>query len=101
MPTMPDWKLRLLRWLTNAMLAVIRRWEDRHADPKDYRMGRATTGLWQASQSFKEILNGEYRPPRDMPVGGQDERPEDRGPSDEQVIHMIRNAPLPRLRPQA
>ena len=43
-------------------MAWIRRWEDRHADVEDYRMGHMTGGLFQAAQSMREILDGVRNP---------------------------------------
>lgn len=63
MKTMPRILLRALYLLTQAMLTVIRVWEDRNADgADDYRMRRLTTGLWQASQSLRQIRDGEFEP---------------------------------------
>lgn len=60
MRTMPRITLKTMRFLVEFMLTRIQAWEDRHASVDDYRMGHLTTGLWQASQSMKEILAGEF-----------------------------------------
>lgn len=64
MKTMPTIMLRVMRLLVEAMLTRISKWEDQHADDRDYRMRALNGGLYQASQSMREILDGEYNPMR-------------------------------------
>lgn len=60
MKTMPRTTLMLMRFVTQLMLTRIARWEDRHARPEDYRMSELNSGLWQASDSMRAILQGEF-----------------------------------------
>jgi hypothetical protein len=78
MKTMPRPMLRAMRLVVEAVLTTIQRWEDKHADPDrpDYRMSQMNAGLWQASQSMKEIIEGDFQPMlrqtrlRDLPEAG-------------------------------
>lgn len=60
MKTMPRITLRLMRWTLLGFYHLVSRWEDKHADIRDYRMGHLTGGLWQAAQSSREILEGRF-----------------------------------------
>lgn len=62
MKTMPRPVLRVLRSTVEASLTTVQWWEDRHADQVDYRMSDLISGLWQASQSLKAIIEGEFQP---------------------------------------
>lgn len=57
--------LRVMRFLVERMLTTATAWEDRQrADggPGDYRLARVNSGLHQASQELRDILDGVYRP---------------------------------------
>ena len=71
MKTMPRTTLFLMRFLVERMLTRISKWEDRHTseDHQDYRMAYLNSGLWQASQSMRELLHDEYNPMRKHEVG--------------------------------
>jgi hypothetical protein len=59
---MPRRKMKAMRFLVERILAAVERWEDKHADPgtpADYRRGELTTGLWQASQALRALIEGE------------------------------------------
>jgi hypothetical protein len=64
MKTMPRPLLWGMRKITEAMLTIVTRWEDKHLTPynPDCRMDQLNTGLWQASRSMKEILEGDFQP---------------------------------------
>jgi len=65
MKTMPRPLLYALHITVSAMLAVIRRWEDKHAkhaNHADYRMTDLNAGLWQAEQRLREIRTGHFEP---------------------------------------
>lgn len=64
MKIMPRYKLRIMRSLAERMLTWISTWEDRHGNEHDYRMAHLNSGLWQASQSLREILDNEFNPMR-------------------------------------
>lgn len=64
MKTMPRTTLKAMRLAVEFMLTHITAWEDKHADHTDYRMRHLSTGLWQASQSMREILDGQFEPMR-------------------------------------
>lgn len=98
MLTMPRWKLHTMRWLTNVMLDVVGRWEDKHANRDDYRMREATGGLWQASQAFKAILDGDFNELR--PIAEQMEAEAGEGEvkrilGEKYVAELIENAAVP------
>lgn len=59
---MPRLVTGAMRLTIKGMLTLIRRWEDKHADHTDYRMRHLTTGLWQASQSLRDIRTGRIEP---------------------------------------
>ncbi len=59
---MPRPVLKGMRLTIRILDAMARRWEDRNDGPTDYRMSQVTGSLWQASQSLKEIIDGDYRP---------------------------------------
>lgn len=64
MKTMPNLTLKVFRSAVEFMLTRIQAWEDKNIDPDrpDYRMQELNTGLWQASQSMKAIVEGDFRP---------------------------------------
>lgn len=65
MKTMPRTTLKLMRFVVEFLMTAIAWWEDHHAGPnhdEDYRMTHLNTGLWQASDSIKQILDGEFVP---------------------------------------
>lgn len=64
MKIMPRYQLRFMRFLVERMLTKVTAWEDWHADGRDYRMSYLSSGLWQASQSMRQILDGEFNPMR-------------------------------------
>lgn len=100
MKTMPRISLWVLRFLTQAMSAWIRGWEDRNAEVEDYRMDRITTGLWEASTSAREILDGTFNSGYKNLVCM---RPETWNPKkvlgkayvDEVINNAVENAPVP------
>jgi hypothetical protein len=77
---MPRVGLWLMRVAVEVMLTVIRRWEDKHADHSDHRMRELNQGLWQASQSLRQVLAGQFTPMRrqshvwDLRTGSSGER---------------------------
>lgn len=64
MKTMPSRTMKAMRFVVEAMLTIVQRWEDKHGDPDrpDYRLSQLATGLWQASQSMKDIIEGDFQP---------------------------------------
>jgi hypothetical protein len=62
MNTMPLPVLKAMRGAVRLMLAVVRRWEDKNADPGDYRMAMLNDGLWQASDAMRQVIAGEFQP---------------------------------------
>jgi hypothetical protein len=65
MSKMPIVRLRAMRFVVERMLATLQQWEDQHANVADYRFSELNTGLWQASQSMKAIITGDFRPLRE------------------------------------
>jgi hypothetical protein len=57
MNTMNTLRLKALRRVIEAMLTLVQRWED--ARPDDYRLSDLRTGLWQASDALRQIIEGE------------------------------------------
>lgn len=64
MKTMPRTTLKLMRFATEFMLTRIARWEDKYVDERhlDYQLDQVNNGLWQASQSMKAIIEGDFLP---------------------------------------
>lgn len=97
---MPHIKLKVMRFLVERMMTWISDWEDQHADDRDYRMRALNGGLFQSSQSLREILDGEYNPMRKhegLGTVGKAWRTEQRM-GEEYVSELLRDAPVP-LRP--
>jgi hypothetical protein len=90
---MPRLKLRVMRTVVEAMLTVIQRWEDKHADHTDYRMRELNGGLWQASQSMKAIIEGDFQPMlrqarlKDLPHPGE--------VGNRYAAELLSNVPIP------
>ncbi len=103
MKTMPRFTLRVMRFSLERMLTRLSRWEDKHADERDYRMTHLNTGLWQASQSIREILDGEFTPglheqpyESGLPVGkAWMPDPEDSKAGHHYAAELFQNVPIP------
>lgn len=96
MKTMPKLTLRMMRFAVEFMLTRIARWEDQHADAKDYQMRSLNGSLWQASQSLKELIDGKFRPMTAQArlVG----MPLNEVRAERYAAELLSNAPIP-LRP--
>jgi len=81
MKSMPSLVVWLMRVAVGSMLAVVGWWEDRNADRLDYRMSELNSALWRASQSLKQIAEGEFQPMR------RQFRPPGRMPQKARVAH--------------
>jgi hypothetical protein len=64
MQTMPRITLKFMRFVIERLLTRIATWEDQHGNELDYRMKYLNSGLHQASQSLREIIDGEFNPMR-------------------------------------
>lgn len=94
MKTMPRTTLRLMRWTLLAFYWLASRWEDKHADEQDYRMGHLTGGLWQAAESSRDILDGRFNPMSPNGTVGKAWRTEQRM-GEEYVAELLSGVPIP------
>lgn len=60
MKTMNPLLLKVMRRITERMLTIVQRWEDKHEEHLDYRMDHLNDGLFQASKAMRQILDGEF-----------------------------------------
>lgn len=94
--TMPILAMKAMRLTVDALLSLIERWEDRHADPDnpiEWRMSELTAGLWQASQSLKALIEGDY-PPQMRPSRLND-LPEAGALGEAYARELLGDAPIP------
>lgn len=95
MRTMPRYKLWVMRLLTEAMLTSVQKWEDRHR-AEDGRVNRMHTGLWQASQEMRYLIEGRFPEGPDAPLITEPGRWSPEAVlGDHYVRELIDGAPIP------
>lgn len=90
--------LRAMRRTVERMLTIVQRWEDKNPGHTDYRIDHLHTGLWQASDSIRQILEGEFNSGyKQEAVPNKDEWGKTSRMGDRWAAEMLRDQPVPLL----
>lgn len=88
--------LKAMRRIVERMLTIVQRWEDKHEGHTDYRIDHLRTGLWQASDSMRQMLQGEFHSGyKQQTLFGKDGWDRSSVAGDHYAVTLLRNAPVP------
>lgn len=88
--------LKAMRRTVERMLTIVQRWEDKHKNHTDYRVDHLRAGLWQASDSMKKMLEGEFNSGyKQEMIPDEDDWGKASSAGDHYAVTLLRNEPVP------